>query len=118
MDPSNPMIDESLFHYNSDWVGFYGDVAEEDPPRMPEPLGEPVLTYTFVDSNHASNVVTSRSHTGILLFVCIGIIKDFIKRQNTVESSTFGSELVALRISRDIIVELRINLKSVGVPLK
>ena len=63
------MIDESVFHSNADWVEFYGDVAEEDPSRIPEPLGEPVLTSTFVDSDHASNVVTRRSHTGILFFV-------------------------------------------------
>ena len=47
----------------------YRDGAEEDPPLMPEPPGEPVLTYTFVESDHALNVVTSRSHIGILLFV-------------------------------------------------
>ena len=45
------------------------------------------------------------------------MIKSFSKRQNTVESSTFGSELVAARIARDMIVELRIKLKLFGVPL-
>ena len=44
-------------------------MAEEDPPRMPEPLGEPVLTSTCFYSDHASHVVTRISHTGILLFV-------------------------------------------------
>lgn len=117
LDPSTPLIDESVFHSNADWVEFYGDVVEEDPPRMPEPLGEPVVTSTFVDSDHASNVVTRRSHTGILLFICNGLIEAFSKRQNTVESSTFGSELVALRIARDKIVAMRIKLKSIGVPL-
>ena len=33
------------------------------------------------------------------------------------ERPTFGSELVALRIARDLIVELRIKLKCFGVPL-
>ena len=79
-------------------------MPEEYPPRMPEPLGEPVSTSIFVESDHASNAVTSRSHTGILLFVCHGLIKAFSKRHNTVESSTFGSELVAPHISRDLII--------------
>ena len=83
---------------------FYRDVAEEDPPRMPENLGELVTTYTLFDSYYASNVVTRISHTVIILFVCNGIIKAFRKRHNTVESSTFGSELVAPRISRDLII--------------
>ena len=80
MDPSNPMIDERVFHSNADWADFYVEVAEEDSPRMPEPLGEPVPTSTFVESDHASNVVTRRSHTGIIFFICNGIIKAFSKR--------------------------------------
>ena len=85
METSTPGIDESVFQSNSNWVEFYEDVEEEDPPQMPEPLGEPVLTSTFVDFNNALNVVTRRSNTGIILFVCNGIIKDFLKRHNTVE---------------------------------
>ena len=92
-------------------------MAEEDPPRLPEPLGEPVLTFTFVYSEHDSNVV-KRSQTGILLFVCNGEIKDFSKRKNTVKSSTFRSGLVELHIFRDLIVELRIKLYSIGVSVK
>ena len=84
MDPSNPMIDEIIFHYNSDWVVFYGDVVEEDPPRMPDPLGEPVSTSTFVESDYSSNVITRISHTGIILFVWNGLIKAFSKQHNTV----------------------------------
>ena len=80
MDPSTPMVDESVFHKKADWVELYGDVVEEDPPQMPEPLSDPVLTSTFVDSEHASNFVTRRSHTCILLFVCNGLIKAFSKR--------------------------------------
>ena len=53
MDPSNPMIYESVFHFNVDWVEFYGDVAEEYPPRMLESLGDPMSTSTFVDSENA-----------------------------------------------------------------
>ena len=118
IDPYTSMIEESVFHSNSDWGGFYGGVEEDDLPRMIEPLGEPVSTSTSVDSDHASNVVTRKSNTGILLFLLNGLIKDFSKKQNTVESSTFGSELVALCISRDLIVELRIKMNSVGVSLK
>ena len=34
---------------------FCGDVEEEDLPQMLDPLGVPVSTSTFVDSDHASN---------------------------------------------------------------
>ena len=51
-------------------------------------------------------------------FITYALIHVFSKHQKTVESSTFGSELVVLRICRDLIVELRIKLMSTGVPLK
>ena len=110
MDPYNPMTDESVFHSNADWVEFYGDVVEEDPPRILEPLCEPVSRSTFVDSNHTPKYIIRRSHTGILLFVCNEVIEALSKRHNTVESSNLGSELVAISISRDMIVELRIKI--------
>jgi hypothetical protein len=85
---------------------------------MPEPLGNPVNIHVFVDANHAGNVVTRRSHTGILVFVQNSPILWISRRQNTVESSTFGSEFVALRHAKDIIVALRYKLRMFGIPLE
>ena len=85
---------------------------------MPEPLGNPVNIHVFVDANHAGNVVTRRSHTGILVFVQNSPILWVSRRQNTVESSTFGSEFVALRNAKDVIVALRYKLRMFGIPLE
>ena len=41
----------------------------------------------------------------------------FSKRQNTVETSTFGSEIVALRIAVEMIEGLRYKLRMMGVPI-
>jgi hypothetical protein len=41
----------------------------------------------------------------------------FSKRQNTVETSTFGSEIVALRIAIELIEGLRYKLRMMGVPI-
>jgi hypothetical protein len=84
---------------------------------MPEPLGNPVALLVFVDANHAGNVVTQRSRTGILLFVQNSPIQRLSKRQNTVETSTFGSEFVALQTARDMIISMRYKLRMFGVPL-
>ncbi len=40
------------------WTEFYGEMKEEDPHDMPEPLGKPVIISVFVDANHAGKVVT------------------------------------------------------------
>ena len=117
MDPLEPGVDEDSFQSCANWKEFYGNVTEEDPPRMPEPLGCPVSMTAFVDADHASNVVSRRSHTGYFLFIMNALMCSFSKKQNTVESSTYGSELVALRIVRDRIVAMRIKCKSIGVPL-
>jgi hypothetical protein len=39
------------------------------------------------------------------------------KRQKTVETSTYGSELVASRIATKLILEIRYKLRSLGVAL-
>jgi hypothetical protein len=91
MDPIEPEIDESVFAHNADWTEFYGDVMEEDPPKMPELLGEPVCLSSFVDANHASNVITRRSHSEIFEFVNNALIAAFSKKQNTVESTVPNS---------------------------
>jgi len=114
-DALKPNIDMSVFNVNADWKEFYGDVTEEKPHRCPEPLGPAVLITAFVDANHAGNVVTRRSHSGILIRVQNSPIQWFSKRQNTVEGSTFGSEMVALRICRDMIVALRYKLRCFGL---
>ena len=116
-DPTDP-IPITPTKAKPDWSSFYEDLDEELPPRMPEPLGNPVNIHVFVDANHAGNVVTRRSHTGILVFVQNSPVLWVSRRQNTVETSTFGSEFVALRNARDVIIALRYKLRMFGVPLE
>jgi hypothetical protein len=117
-DATTPIIDEDCFQHDVDWKPFYGEVYEEEPINMPTPLGLPVEISCFVDANHAGNIVTRRSYTGLLIFVQNAPIIWYSKKQNTVESSTFGSELVALRVARDLITALQIKLRLFRVPLK
>lgn len=114
-DAMTPILDKDSFQHDVDWKPFYGDVKEEEPNDMPMPLGLPVNIACFVDANHAGNVITRRSHTGIIIFIQNAPIIWYSKKQNTVE---FGSELVAMRVTRDLIAALRIKLRKLfGVPL-
>ena len=72
---------------------------------------------TFVDSDHAGNLATRRSQTGILIFLNKAPIVWFSKRQNTVETSTFGSEFVAMRVATEVIEGLRYKLRMFGIPI-
>ena len=97
-DPKSPDVDKSVFNNNANWMDFYGEVKEELPANMPKPCGDLVTISAFMDVNHAGNVIMHRLHTGILIFVQNTPIIWFLKRQNPVKSSMFGSELVAYRI--------------------
>jgi hypothetical protein len=115
-DPDYPEIDESMFREH-DWSDFYRDAEEVVPPNAPEPLGKPVSIHCFVDANLAGNFVTRRSQTGMLIFVNRAPVVWYSKKQNTVESSTFGSEIVALKNAIDLLKSLKYKLRMLGVPL-
>ena len=61
----------------------------------------------FVDAKHAGNIATRRLHTDVLIYVMNVLITWFSKRQNTVNSSMFGSESGAIQTARDLILVLR-----------
>ena len=116
-DPQHPYIQEERF-IQCDWHDFYRGEAEPIPGDMPEPRGNVVSTHCYVDADHAGNRVSRRSQTGVLIFVCKAIIMWYSKRQNTVETSTFGSEFVAMRIAVELIEALRYKLRMFGVPIE
>jgi hypothetical protein len=115
-DDTLPHVDESVF-IPADWTEFYRGAKELKPPNAPEPRGNPVNMYGFCDSDHAGDRVTRRSHTGIILFLNRAPITWFSKKQNTVETSTFGAEFVALRIAVELIKAQRYKLRMMGVPI-
>ena len=100
------------------WTEFYPDASEELPHDMPIPKGKVVRTTCYVDADHAHDVVTRRSVTGVLLFMNGMPVKWYSKRQKTVETSSYGSELVAARMAVDLIVELRYKLRMLGIPIE
>ena len=116
-DPDHPNISEDRFQ-RYEWVDFYRDVKEEIPLNAPEPRGREVSIHCFVDASHASEKVTRRSQTGVLIFVNRAPIIFYSKRQNSVETSTFGSEFTACKQAVEMIKGLRYKLRMFGVPLE
>jgi hypothetical protein len=72
----------------------YGNVEELIPVDIPLPLGKPVVLTTYKEANLYHNLVTGRAVTGILHFVNNTPIDWFSKAQPTVETATYGSELL------------------------
>src|SRR5690348_17406994 len=84
---------------------------------MPLPLGQPVLTITYVDANLMHCSLTGRASTGILHLVNGTPVDWYSKRQSTVQSATYGSAFVAASIATDQIVDLQLTLGYLGIPV-
>ena len=108
-------MDVSAVH---DWTEFYPDAVENVPENRPKPRGKEVSITCYVDADHARDKVTRRSVTGIVILLNNTPVSWLSKRQKTVESSTYGSELVASRIAVEMIISMRYFLTMLGVNLE
>ena len=86
------------------------EAIEPLPHEMPEALVKSVQIISHVDANHAGNFLNMRSNSGILIYVNNTPVIWYSKRQNTVETSYFGSEFVALRITTELVDAPRYKL--------
>ena len=75
-------------------------------------------THCFVDANHTGKTVNRLSQNGILLFCNRSPIIWHSKRHNMVETSTFGSEITAMKKVVELIEALRYKLRIFNVPIE
>jgi hypothetical protein len=115
-DPQHPKVSEKLSKRH-DCNNFYRDVKEAIPGDMPVPRGNPMTAHCFVDASHGSDKSTRQLQTGILIFCNRTPIIWFSKRQNTVETSTFGNEFQAMKNAVDLIKAFYYKLRMFGVPI-
>lgn len=71
----------------------------------------------MVDSDHAGDQVTRRSRTGYLVYLNSALIYWFSKKQTTIETSSFGSEFMALKQATEYVRGLRYKLRAMGIPV-
>jgi hypothetical protein len=75
------------------------------------------MVLCYVDADHAGCQVTHCLHMGILILVNAPILW-LSKRQNTVETSTFSSEFIALKTAVEMVEGLRYKLCMLGVSME
>ena len=118
LSPELPNMDYGGFcTKKDDFVEIYRDADEMMPHRMPQPRGRNVVTTAYVDASHAANKQTRRSHTGYVIFLNRAPVIWYSKRQQTVETSTFSAEFIALKTCLEAIEHLRFKLRCFGVPM-
>ena len=117
-DPSDPVIDKSLFE-QMDWSSseFGNNLTEVLPDNRPAERGLGFIVSANVDADHAADTITRRSRTGFLVFLNSALIHWNSKKQAGIESSSFGSEFTAMKQCTEYIRGLRYKLRMMGIPV-
>ena len=84
---------------------------------MPEPRGLGFTMCAKVNADHASDTITRRSRTGFLVYLNSAPIYWWSKKQNSVESSSFGSKFIAMKQCCEYIRGPRYKLRMIGISL-
>ena len=108
-DPTLPQLDKTIVVSTSNVEQFkdqYRGIVEEILAHIPSPRGRQVENITFVDISHVSNQVTRRFHTGFIIFIIRAPIIWHSKKKNTLESSTFSREFIAMTNCMEHVVAL------------
>ena len=92
------------------WRYFYLEAIYPFPHGTKKALGKSVQIICSVDANHAGNLLNRRSHLGVSIYVINTPVIWYSKRQNTVETLSFGSEFVALEIATELVEALRYKI--------
>jgi hypothetical protein len=98
-------------------IGYYPDAVEDVPTNLPKPRGKTMQMTIFVDADQAGDVVTCRSQNGVLVYLNCAPILWYSKKQNSVETFTFGSNFINLISGIEKIKGLRYKHRTLGIPL-
>ena len=102
---------------NTVYANERGKLKEEVPTNLPTPLGKGFVMRVFVDSDHAGDQITRRSQTGFIVYLNNALIYWTLKKQTTVETSSFGSEFMAMKHATEYVQGLRYKLRAIGIPV-
>ena len=91
--------------------------TEELPNDTHKPRGRLFHVNSFVEAYHADDKKTRGSHTVYIIFANRAPTIWYSKQQETVESSYFSSEFIALKTCVEHIIGLRFKLRMFGIPI-
>jgi hypothetical protein len=116
-DPTLVTLDMTLFE-QQDWsYSLHGceGLEEELPSNIPKACCPSMTMGVFVDADHAGDLLTRHSRTGFLVFLNGAPIYWRSKKQTSCETSTFGSEFVAMKQATEYIHSLRYKISIMGI---
>ena len=116
LDPSEPVIDESLIEKQEWGNTVYGEGSEDLPPDALASLGFGFKVRAYVDSDHAGDTTNHPSRTGFLVYLNFAPIYWMSKKQTSIETNSFGSDFLAMKQCCEYVRSLRYKLQMMGIP--
>jgi len=102
-----------------DWSNSpYAGTREDLPTNIPTPRGKPVKIFTYADANLYHDMLTGKAVTAVLHFLNKTPFDWFSRKQNTVETATFGAESSAARTAIEQMRANKMTLLYLGVPIQ
>ena len=102
-----------------DWSNYpYAGTREYLPPNLPTPRGKSVNMYTYADANLYHDMLNGKDVTIILHFPNKTPFDWFSKKQQTAETTTFGTESSAVRTAIEQMRAKKMTLLYLGVPIQ
>ena len=116
LDPTYPDIEMGQFKHHN-WKQLYGNVKETITLNAPMFLGKEFLMMVYVDADFAGNSLTRQSRSGFMVMMTSAPLYWFSKKQSSMETSSFGSEFMAIRQCCECLKGLRYKLGMMRVPV-
>ena len=116
-DPQHLTLNDRQFALH-DRYDLYWNAKQAVPADAPNSRGDVVSIYCFVEADHAGNIATRRSQTGVQIFVNKAPIIWYSKQQNTVETSKFSGEFIDLKTATELIEALCYKLQVFGTHIE
>ena len=85
---------------------------------MPKPRGKGMDMRVYVDTDHAGETVTRRSRSGFVIFLNGAPIYWSSKKQTSCETSSFGSELCAMKQATEYVKGFRYKVRMMRIPVE
>ena len=96
----------------------YGSEQEIIPKYAPPPKGKFVTLTNYVNANLMHCILTGRYITDIIQLLNGTPIDSFSKKQSTIETATYNSEYTAACTYVEQIIDLRLSIRYLGVPIR
>ena len=115
-DPSEPYVSHKDLKHEEWYSSFCREIKEELPPNMPYPRGLGLRMRVHANINHDGYSVTQKSRNGFVVFMNEAPIYWMSKKQTSRETSTFGSNFVAMKEDFEYARVLRYKIRMFGIP--